>query len=29
MTSAWWKEQRGRRVFIDYDQNAPHKTIFG
>jgi len=29
MTSAWWKEERGRRVFIDYNQNAPHKTIFG
>src|SRR5207253_1059018 len=29
VTSAWWKEERGRRVFIDYNQNAPHKTIFG
>ncbi len=29
MTSAWWKEERGRRVFIDFNQNAPHKTIFG
>jgi DNA ligase D len=29
MTSAWWKEERGERVFIDYNQNAPHKTIFG
>src|ERR1700730_8445000 len=29
MTSAWWKEERGSRVFIDYNQNAPHKTIFG
>jgi DNA primase len=29
MTSAWWKEERGARVFIDYNQNAPHKTIFG
>jgi DNA ligase D-like protein (predicted polymerase) len=29
MTSAWWKEERGRRVFIDYNQNAPHKTIAG
>jgi DNA ligase D len=28
-TSAWWKEERGRRVFIDYNQNAPHKTVFG
>src|SRR6266516_6828200 len=29
MTAAWWKEQRGRRVFIDFNQNAPHKTVFG
>jgi DNA ligase D len=29
MTAAWWKEERGERVFIDYNQNAPHKTIFG
>lgn len=29
MTAAWWKEERGVRVFIDFNQNAPHKTIFG
>ena len=29
MTAAWWKEERGSRVFIDYNQNAPHKTVFG
>jgi DNA ligase D len=29
ITAAWWKEERGRRVFVDYNQNAPHKTIFG
>jgi DNA primase len=29
MTAAWWKEERGSRVFIDFNQNAPHKTIFG
>jgi len=29
MTAAWWKEERGRRVFVDFNQNAPHKTIFG
>jgi DNA primase len=29
LTSAWWKEQRGQRVFVDFNQNAPHKTIFG
>ena len=26
-TSAWWKEQRGDRVFIDYNQNARDRTI--
>lgn len=29
ITAAWWKEERGPRVFVDYNQNAPHKTIFG
>lgn len=29
LTAAWWKEQRGARVFVDYNQNAPHKTMFG
>ncbi len=29
ITSAWWKEERGARVFVDYNQNAPHKTVFG
>ena len=29
MTAAWWKEERGSRVFIDFNQNAPHKTVFG
>ncbi len=29
ITAAWWKEERGQRVFIDYNQNAPHKTVFG
>ena len=29
ITAAWWKEERGKRVFIDFNQNAPHKTIFG
>src|ERR671924_1479620 len=27
VTTAWWKEQRGRRVFIDYNQNARDRTI--
>ncbi|HEX2192571.1 MAG TPA: non-homologous end-joining DNA ligase [Acidimicrobiales bacterium] len=29
LTAAWWKEERGTRVFVDFNQNAPHKTIFG
>ena len=29
ITAAWWKEERGERIFIDYNQNAPHKTVFG
>jgi len=29
LTAAWWKEERGRRIFVDYNQNAPHKTVFG
>jgi DNA ligase D len=28
-TAAWWKEERGKRVFVDFNQNAPHKTVFG
>lgn len=29
ITARWWKEERGRRVFLDFNQNAPHKTVFG
>ena len=29
ITAAWWKEERGARIFLDYNQNAPHKTVFG
>jgi DNA ligase D len=29
VTAAWWKEERGPRVFVDFNQNAPHKTVFG
>ncbi len=29
ITARWWKEERGERVFIDFNQNAPHKTVFG
>ncbi|MBM3678112.1 MAG: ATP-dependent DNA ligase [Actinobacteria bacterium] len=28
ITAQWWKEDRGRRVFCDFNQNAPHKTVF-
>ncbi len=27
VTTAWWKEQRGENVFIDYNQNARDRTI--
>lgn len=29
ITDRWWKEERGARVFVDFNQNAPHKTVFG
>jgi DNA primase len=29
ITAKWWKEERGQRVFVDFNQNAPHKTVFG
>jgi DNA primase len=29
ITAEWWKEERGERVFVDFNQNAPHKTVFG
>ncbi len=29
ITAQWWKEERGERVFVDFNQNAPHKTVFG
>jgi DNA primase len=29
VTAAWWKEERGERIFVDFNQNAPHKTVFG
>jgi DNA ligase D len=28
VTDEWWKERRGERIFIDFNQNAPHKTVF-
>jgi DNA primase len=27
VTTAWWKEERGRRVFIDFNQNARDRTV--
>jgi DNA ligase D len=27
VTTKWWKEERGTRVFIDYNQNARDRTI--
>jgi DNA ligase D-like protein (predicted polymerase) len=27
LTAAWWKEERGERVFVDYNQNARDRTI--
>ena len=29
ITAQGWKEERGARVFVDFNQNAPHKTVFG
>ena len=29
VTDRWWKEERGQRVFVDFNQNAPHKNMFG
>lgn len=29
LTAQWWKEDRGARIFVDFNQNAPHKTVFG
>lgn len=28
ITDSWWKEARGERIFVDFNQNAPHKTVF-
>ncbi len=27
VTTAWWKEQRGEQIFVDYNQNARDRTI--
>jgi DNA ligase D len=26
-TTKWWKEERGDRIFIDYNQNAPDRSV--
>ncbi len=27
VTTAWWKEERGAQIFVDYNQNARDRTI--
>lgn len=27
VTTAWWKEERGERIFVDYNQNLRDRTI--
>jgi DNA primase len=27
VTTKWWKEERGERIFLDYNQNARDRTI--
>ena len=27
VTTSWWKEERGQRIFVDYNQNARDRTI--
>ncbi len=27
VTTAWWKEQRGQRIFVDFNQNCRDRTI--
>jgi DNA primase len=27
VTTAWWKEERGERIFVDFNQNARDRTI--
>src|SRR5262249_56294552 len=29
MTAAWWKEERGERAFVDFNQHAPPQTGLG
>jgi DNA ligase D len=27
VTTSWWKEERGERIFVDYNQNARDRTV--
>jgi DNA ligase D-like protein (predicted polymerase) len=27
VTTAWWKEERGQQIFVDYNQNARDRTV--
>jgi DNA ligase D len=27
VTTSWWKEERGKKIFVDYNQNARDRTI--
>ena len=27
VTTNWWKEERGERIFVDYNQNCRDRTI--
>ncbi|WP_265443942.1 DNA polymerase domain-containing protein [Flexivirga meconopsidis] len=29
VTTAWWKEERGKRIFVDFNQNNRDRTIAG
>jgi DNA primase len=29
VTAAWWKEERGERVFVDFNQNCRDRTLCG
>lgn len=26
-SSQWWKEERGQRIFVDFNQNAKDRTV--
>ena len=29
VTAAWWKEERGERIFVDFNQNCRDRTVCG